>query len=102
MKKQIRRGTFETNSSSTHSITMCMKSEFDRWLIGELILDMWCDQLVEITEEVKDDIKMNYRRYATYEQFNDYYFMEYETFEQRFTTAGNEEIVCFGYYGYNG
>ena len=31
MKKQVRKGVYETNSSSTHSITMCMKSEYDRW-----------------------------------------------------------------------
>lgn len=32
----IRRGTFETNSSSTHSITMCSESDFDKWKNGEL------------------------------------------------------------------
>lgn len=34
--KIIRRNTFETNSSSTHSITMCNKSDFDKWKNGEL------------------------------------------------------------------
>ena len=33
----IRRNTFETNSSSVHSITMCMKSDYDAWCNG----DMW-------------------------------------------------------------
>ena len=45
MKKQIRRGVFETNSSSTHSITMCMKSDYDRWEEGGLYLFVgsgWC------------------------------------------------------------
>ena len=32
----IRRGAFETNSSSTHSITMCKESDFDKWKNGEL------------------------------------------------------------------
>ena len=27
----IRRGCFETNSSSVHSMTMCMKNEYDEW-----------------------------------------------------------------------
>lgn len=31
MKVQVRQGTFESNSSSVHSITMCMKSDYDRW-----------------------------------------------------------------------
>lgn len=34
--KLVRRGTFETNSSSTHSITMCKESDFDKWKNGEL------------------------------------------------------------------
>lgn len=38
MKKQIRCGVFETNSSSCHSITMCMKSDYDRWEKDELYL----------------------------------------------------------------
>lgn len=29
MKRQIRRGVYETNSSSTHSLTMCSKEEFE-------------------------------------------------------------------------
>lgn len=38
MKKQIRRGVYETNSSSCHSITMCMESDYDRWQEGNLYL----------------------------------------------------------------
>lgn len=34
--KTIRKGTFETNSSSTHSITMCMESEYEKWKAGEI------------------------------------------------------------------
>ena len=38
MKRQIRRGVFETNSSSTHSITLMMKKDYDRWQKGDLYL----------------------------------------------------------------
>ena len=38
MKRQIRRGTFETNSSSVHSLVMCMKSDYDRWKNDNLFL----------------------------------------------------------------
>ena len=31
MKTQIRRGVFETNSSSTHSLTLILKSDYDKW-----------------------------------------------------------------------
>ena len=29
MKRKIRRGVFETNSSSTHSLTICTEEEFE-------------------------------------------------------------------------
>ena len=45
MKRQVRRGVFETNSSSTHSLTMCLQSDYDRWTSGEVLLfkgSGWC------------------------------------------------------------
>lgn len=30
MKRQIRNNVFETNSSSVHSMTICMKDDFDK------------------------------------------------------------------------
>ena len=45
MKRQIRRGVFETNSSSTHSLTICLKSDYDKWNNGNVFLfkgSGWC------------------------------------------------------------
>lgn len=39
MKRQIRSGVFETNSSAVHAITMCMKNEYNKWENGELVWD---------------------------------------------------------------
>lgn len=36
--KAIRQGCFETNSSSTHSITMCMENEFEKWKNGDTVV----------------------------------------------------------------
>lgn len=36
-KNSIRRGVFETNSSSTHSLTMCSENEYDKWERGKYI-----------------------------------------------------------------
>lgn len=36
---QIRQGVFETNSSSTHSITMVSGDMFDKWKNGEVYLN---------------------------------------------------------------
>ena len=39
---QIRQGVFETNSSSTHSITIASESDFDKWKNGDVYLnDGW-------------------------------------------------------------
>lgn len=40
---QIRHGVFETNSSSTHSITIVPKDEFEKWVDGEVYFndDSW-------------------------------------------------------------
>lgn len=97
--KQIRRNVFETNSSSTHSITMCMKSDYDKWVAGELVWNRWGEELVEITPEIKTSMENDEGDYFTYEQFNDYEYIEYETFRTAFKTPNNEEVISFGYYG---
>lgn len=37
---QVRQGVFETNSSSTHTLTICSKDDFDKWEHGEVF---WLD-----------------------------------------------------------
>ena len=47
MKVAIRRGVFETNSSSTHSMTIVAKEDFDKWKKGELLFDRYKTPLTE-------------------------------------------------------
>lgn len=101
MKRQIRRGVFETNSSSVHSITMCMKSDYDKWVAGELVFDRWYRKLVPITPKIKESMNEGDGDYLTYEQFNDWDYLEYETFKSTFKTPNDDEIVSFGYYGHD-
>ena len=101
MKRQIRRGVFETNSSSVHSLTMCMESDFNKWVAGELVWSRWGDELVPITDEIKKSIEEDEREYLTYEQFNDYDYIDYETFEDSYTTPNGETVKSFGYYGHD-
>lgn len=52
--RTIRTGVFETNSSSTHSITMCTANEYEKWRKGELY---YCDYNEEfVTKEERDII----------------------------------------------
>lgn len=122
--KLIRRGTFETNSSSTHSITMCTESDFDKWKNGEMYWNRWSEELVSKEEVEKEMSKLKEefisdhpdydendidweeqledylnsdKEYYTYEEFNSYDYLEYETFEDHFNG-----VAAFGYYGYDG
>jgi hypothetical protein len=112
MRYQIRRGVFETNSSSVHSLTICKKSDFDRWKEGEIYLDSYGNSFVSRSiieaqfkndghlledENEFDDLCLDYD-YLTFEQFHK---MEYETFENNYKTESGDEIVAFGYYGYS-
>lgn len=64
---QMRKNVFETNSSSTHSITMCTQDEYDAWVNGKVLLnDGWWsgdnesefkDKKFVTREEAEDIIK---------------------------------------------
>ena len=98
---KVRRNVFETNSSSVHSLTMCMESDFNKWVAGELVWSRWGDELVPITDEIKKSMEEDEREYLTYEQFNDYDYIDYETFEDSYTTPNGETVKSFGYYGHD-
>lgn len=123
MKKQIRRGAFETNSSSVHSITMCSDSEFDKWKNGETLF--WRDKgkfatRDEIIKEMKEatwydgskcypntdweneeDVAEIFsdEGIKTYENFFEDNW--YETYRAEHTTESGEKVIAFGYYGHD-
>lgn len=96
IKRQIRHGVFETNSSSTHSLTMCSEEEYNAWIAGDILFDDWCEEFVKPSEIDDDDEN----RYMTYNEY--WNSRDLETFEQTYTTKGGEKIIAFGEYGYNG
>lgn len=124
MKRQIRRGVFETNSSSVHSITMCTGEEYSRWENEEILY--WTEEdkfgtREEIIEEMKkarwrydnslkfpdvnweneDEVNSIFSDYGvrTYEEYFDDEW--YETYVETYTTPNGEEVVAFGYYGHD-
>ena len=118
---KVRKSTFETNSSSTHSITMCTSSQYDQWKNGELYWARWSDCFVtktEVEEKMAKDREAYFARYPRcseeefledflndegYYTFNDYCEkIDYETFHDEFTTPSGETVIAFGYYGYDG
>ncbi len=76
--RQIRKNVFETNSSSTHSITMCSESQFDDWKAGKLLFDYWDECFVnaqEMTktdkENARDEYKQLYEGQSYYKKWED-------------------------------
>ena len=123
MKRQVRRGVFETNSSSTHSLTMMMKSDYDRWHKEQLYLYKggygWEFSKPVVNQLYTKDEVMSFAKNNRYyhdeeeidnETMSDMGFVSWddegseylEGFYQEFTTPSGETIVAFGEYGYNG
>lgn len=118
--KTVRRGVFETNSSSTHSITICTKKEYEDWRCAKVLLDdRWNAKKQFITREEAIQKLQNVERYdylkdTNWEDedvvneilkekeiysFSSYPDDDYETFYEEYTSPNGDEIVTFGYYG---
>lgn len=116
MKIQVRRGVFETNSSNTHSLTICTADEYEKFRNNELYYDF--GSLL-----TKEQVKEKYNRYkkakwyrgetfdewfenriengsySTYDTFGSKYL---EQFKEDFTTPSGDKMVAFGEFGYDG
>ena len=98
--KQIRVGVFETNSSSTHSLTIVSEEEYEKWKSGELIFNHNDGELVPIPADykklVEDDEDYDL---LTFDKWCD---SEMEDFTRKHTTKSGDKIVAFGKFGYDG
>lgn len=117
---KVRRSVFETNSSSTHSITMCTKDQYQDWKDGNVYWSRWSRKFVtkaEIEEQMETQRKSYFESYPEcteadfiedflqdegYYTFDQYDDIDYEGFYTEFITPAGETVVAFGYYGYDG
>ena len=111
--KSIRIGVFETNSSSTHSLTICSKAEFEAFKSGDLVLNndddklYTKDEMMVIAEKEgidtsDSDAVDEWMDDNGHKQNGDYESEYLESFEQYYTTKSGDEIVAFGVYGRDG
>jgi len=64
MKQTIRIGTFETNSSSTHSLILVNVDEFEKFKNKELYFYIWGDKFLKKEEIAElEDFKSEYPDY---------------------------------------
>ena len=126
--RQIRRGVFETNSSSVHSITMCTADEYrdfangDKWYIEYDfgLPDEWRGKTWITPQEARDLMIKKAKEKGWDENpadMTDEEFLKeygdwftsidtlgngwFETFEAEYTTPSGEKVVAFGYYGHD-
>ena len=91
--RQVRRMTFETNSSSTHSLTMCTKEEYDDWKKGKLLFDSYYQKFVSLLELTKELTKADFEKAEN----------NYESHKQKYQknwnqlTKEEQEEYTFGY-----
>lgn len=104
---KVRQGTFETNSSSTHSIVIVEDDQLKKWETGELLYVPLKDKFlnkVEVEEYLKelgedDDIWWQEKPLTLNE------YLEYDDLcqdETTYTTTKGEKIHIFCRYGYDG
>lgn len=89
MKIQVRRGVFETNSSSSHSLVICSKDEADEIFMGKRLIKFdtfwdseWktipadsIDPSAVFTDSTPYNNRRNYK-YGTYDAIVEYYYAE--------------------------
>lgn len=118
MKVQVRQGVFETNSSSTHAVSVCTLSEWEDYRNGKLWLNMNsltflpeydakiynADKITEAKARAErggwnfDITDYDWELYHSYDEEVD---MCYEWFTEKFTLPNKQEVVAFGYYGHD-
>lgn len=99
MKIQVRRNVFETNSSSTHSLTFASDDEYNGWKNGTYIFDADNEKLVLKSSIPSEDIERDKWMYKSYDDyFGDY---DLESYDASYTTKGGEKVHVFGKYGYD-
>ena len=94
--KQVRNGVFETNSSSTHSITICTKEEFEKFKAGELMCDRDGGGMVP-TSEVECD-EDGYCAFDSYDTLGGDWL---EIDITPFATPSGDEMVAICTYGHD-
>lgn len=116
--EQIRKNVFETNSSSTHSLVMSIKSDFDKWKNGEVLYcNHWSsfrhqdnekrfksgnfyprDEVEAYYEEIGDERDPS--EFCTYDEFIEDEYLEVESYS--YTTPSGEVVEAVAKYGYEG
>ena len=114
--KVVRKGVFETNSSSVHSLTIVTKEEYDKldstdsFIYQEKIYSFEEAKKIVLEEDWLSSEEIEETQNYDYENW-EWFLMDHgferkedyggglETFEEYFTTPSGDKMVAFGYFG---
>ena len=83
MKTQIRRGVFETNSSSIHTLAITTNTDWVKFEKGELLLKDYPYGISFVdVNSVNQEQVFTLDKYNDGEDYSEYHYMTYEAFEQ--------------------
>lgn len=103
MKKQIRNNVFETNSSSTHAMSICSRMMFDKWQNGDAFLDKKTLTIVSFDDMTSDEVALfneqkenfeEHKRYISFDEFNNCNRVDFQKSSQ---VINGEEIITLQY-----
>lgn len=78
MKQTVRFGTFETNSSSTHSCVIVTDEELEKWRNGEVYLYNYSERFYTL-DEIKAEYEKELDKSQSFEEWLE--DSEYKTYE---------------------
>lgn len=115
--KTVRTGVFETNSSSTHSVTIMSKEDYKKWKDGSLLYDFNLN-IFETEEERSKEVLSHLKSYSDEEytdediqdtlhddkdeysqSFEDFCSSDLEVDTTKYTSKSGDEIVIICKYG---
>lgn len=104
--KQVRLGVFETNSSSTHSLVICTKEEYEKWKSGELL---YVDDTYPLKINLESKLVSQDKAKELIDAgVDDYNICDFESWSREneedvhyYTTKNGEELVIRCYYGHD-
>lgn len=105
--RQIRFGTFETNSSSTHSLVIGTPEQIEKWEAGELYINYYNDyatvfktkeELDQMEETEKSFYRDGWKNGEEWDEATEY--LDHDS--QIITTPGGEQLSIVCAYGRDG
>lgn len=95
--KTIRTCVFETNSSSTHVISMCSEKKYNDFFDKNIGLWSTCNDKIMSFEEVLEDLRSDYRNDSVSKRFEDQLIKDYVADPDKIFTVENLKAVINEY-----